>query len=77
MSDQSKSGFAHIYYDDWQIGANYERMVKGKVIPLGRLIDKKYCGRVYDSDMVMTFERADGTQWEHMIEFDSSYRRKD
>lgn len=66
--------FGHIYFDDWQVGKNYERKVKGVVMQLGRLVSKRLTGRTYDPDIVLTFEHQDGTQYEHMIEFDSSYR---
>jgi hypothetical protein len=66
--------FNHIYYDDWQIGATYERRVKDGVISLGRLVSKGLTGRTYDPDIILTFERADGTRYQHLVEFDSSYR---
>jgi len=42
---------------------------------LGRLVSKKLCGRTYDPDILLTFERVDGTKYQHVVEFDSSYRR--
>jgi hypothetical protein len=67
--------FEHIYYSDWLPGATYERKIKGGVVMLGRLVSKKLCGRTYDPDILLTFERVDGTKYQHVVEFDSSYRR--
>ena len=66
--------FEHIYYDNWQLGAIYERKVKSNVIMLGRLVNKSLTGRTYDPDIILTFERVDGTQYQHLVVFDSSYR---
>ena len=74
MESKMPSEFKHFYFSDWNIGAFYERKVKGEVIKLGRLVSKESRGRVYDKDMYLTFERADGTTYEHYVEFDSSYR---
>ena len=71
-----KSEFAHINYADWQVGAVYERMIKGDVVLLGRLVGKNLSGRTYDPKFVLTFELADGTQWQHLMQFDASYRIK-
>jgi hypothetical protein len=68
------SEFGHIYFDKWQIDATYERRVKDRVIPLGRLVKKELCGRPYDPDILLTFESSNGTKYTHMMEFDSSYR---
>ena len=67
-------GFGHIYFDKWQIDATYDRRVEGRVIPLGRLVKKELCGRPYDQDILLTFERANGTKYKHTMEFDRSYR---
>lgn len=69
------SKFSHIYYDKWQIDATYERKVNCEVIILGRLVSKSLCGRAYDKDILLNFERDDGTTYQHVMEFDSSYRR--
>lgn len=71
----TEAKFQHIYYDDWQIGATYERKTKDGVVPLGQLIEKSLCGSPRDPDIKLTFQRADGTQYQHVMEFDSSYRR--
>ena len=68
------SKFEHIYYDNWHINATYERKVNNDLIMLGRLVSKSLCGRVYDQDIVLTFERDDGTTYQHIMVFDSSYR---
>ena len=69
------SPFGHLYDSDWRIDATYERRVEGRVIPLGRLVKKELCGRIYDQDIVLTFIRDNGTTYKHTMEFDSSYRR--
>ena len=69
------SKFEHIYFDDWQLGANYERKVKNGVVSLGKLVKKELCGRSYDPDISLTFESNDGATYQHTMEFDSSYRR--
>ena len=66
--------FQHIYYDDWKIGSTYERKHGKNVIYLGKLLKKQIRGRTYDPDIFLIFERADGTSFEHMVEFDHSYR---
>ena len=67
--------FVHIYYKDWETGYTYERQVNGCVIMLGRLVDKSLYGRTYDPEILLTFERIDGTTYQHRMEFDYSYRR--
>jgi len=74
MTSKITPKFEHIYYDNWYPGAIYEKKVKDGVIMLGRLVSKSLSGRVYDPDIVLTFERADGTTYQHLVEFDSSYR---
>lgn len=73
-SSKSNSNFHHIYFDDWQHGSVYERKTKDGVISMGKLVEKKLSGRTYDPDMLLTFERVDGTKYKHTVAFDSSYR---
>jgi hypothetical protein len=75
MTSKITPKFEHIYYDNWQINATYERKVNNVVIMLGRLVSKNLRGRVYDQDIFLTFERDDGTTYQHVMEFDASYRR--
>ncbi len=73
-NSNTKPNFGHIYYADWQIGANYERKVSSGIMYLGRLVSKRLTGRTYDPDIILIFESPNGTQYEHMIDFDHSYR---
>jgi len=74
LPSSSENKFGHIYYDDWQIGATYERKTKDGVIYLGKLIKKELTGRTYDPDISLYFESPNGTQYNHIMDFDHSYR---
>lgn len=70
-------GFGHIYYDDWEIGFEYERFNKGKgkIEYLGKVISKEAIGPPYNQDISITFEK-NGEKYTHIIAFDHSYRLK-
>ena len=68
------SKFEYICYDNWQIGAIYEKKTKDGIITLGRLVNKGLIGKFYDPVIVLTFERADGKQYQHLVLFNSNYR---
>jgi len=70
-----ESNFGHIYWNDWQIGSTYERLVNNKIIKLGCLIKKELWGRQYDPDMKLTFQLENGNQYIHIVSFDYSYRK--
>ncbi len=77
-ASENNNKYAHIYYDDWKPGSSYERRITDgkviKVIQLGKLVSKTLSGRTYDPDIVLIFEGLNGTQHQHVVEFDSSYR---
>ena len=73
--DNPDNGFGHIKYDDWKIGFEYEKPIKGKVEYLDEVISKELEGRPYDQDILITFSK-NGKQYKHIIEFDYSYRIK-
>lgn len=73
--DNPDNGFGHIYYEDWKIGYEYERLIKGKVEYLGIAIFKEVVGRPYDKDIVITFDK-DGEKYTQIMAFDHSYRLK-
>ena len=70
MSD----GFGHIYFDDWQLGATCYRKLNGEIKNLGVVVSKELVGRVYDPDIKITFAQPEGRVYEHIIDFDSSYK---
>lgn len=76
-SQNGNGGFGHIYFDDWKIGASYERYLKKEkqVIDLGKAVAKELYGAPQDPDIKITFQRADGTIYKHVMEFDYSYRK--
>jgi hypothetical protein len=67
--------FTHIYFNDWEVGAMYERNVKGSIVQLGTLVSKELVGRPYDQDIKLTFNN-NGSETIHIMEFDQSYRKK-
>jgi hypothetical protein len=67
-------GFGHIYFDNWRIGAICYRKVKGEIQILGKVITKELCGAPQDPDILITFERFDGTTYTHIMDFDHSYK---
>ena len=71
--DNPDNGFGHIYYDDWKIGYEYERLIKGKIEYLGIVISKEVIGRQFDQDINITFYNH-GNQYGHIMAFDHSYR---
>ncbi len=70
----SDGNFKHIYYNDWEIGASYERKVKKDIVYLGTLVSKELIGRPYDEDIKLKFDN-DGKIIEHVMDFDRSYRK--
>jgi hypothetical protein len=74
IQNSKLTGFGHIYYDDWQIGAVCHRKVKNEIQILGKVVAKELCGREYDPDIRITFERLDGTTYQHVVDFDNSYK---
>lgn len=76
--------FKHISYTEYVIGASYEYKDWSKTISrqkeviedLGVLVAKKLCGRPYDQDVILTFQKPDGTTYEHVMEFGDNYRKK-
>jgi len=73
--DNPDNGFGHIYYDDWIIGYEYEKLIKGKVEYLGTVILKEVIGRQFDQDILITFKK-DKESYTHIMDFDYSYRIK-
>ena len=71
--DSKSSGFGHIYFDDWRIGAICHRMVEGEIEILGKVVAKELCGAPQDPDIRITFER-DGKKYQHVMDFDRSYK---
>ena len=67
--------FGHIYYDDWEIGFECERRIKGKVEYLGEVISKELAGSPYDPEIVITFSK-NGEKYKHYMVFDHSYMLK-
>jgi hypothetical protein len=68
-------GFGNIYYDDWEIGFEYERRINGKIEYLGKVVSKEAIGPPYDQDIAITFEK-NGEKYTHIMAFDHSYRLK-
>jgi hypothetical protein len=66
-------GFGHIYFDKWEIGNICLRNVRGKVLNLGIVVAKELVGRAHDEDIKITFNK-DGQTYEHIMEFDRSYK---
>jgi len=70
----SNDGFGHIYFDHWQIGATCYRKLKGEIKNLGVVVSKELVGRDYDFDIKITFSQPERRVYEHIIDFDSSYK---
>ena len=67
--------FGHIYFNDFIIGNNLERLVSKKIVPMGKIISKEQVGRPYDYDIELTLEK-DGNEHTHIIYFARSYRQR-
>lgn len=69
-----KHQFTNYPFEEWKIGSNCYRYVNGEIQLLGKVVSKRMEGRPHDKETYITFERPDGTTYEHINEYDHSYK---